>query len=304
MQADGGRRGRLRTAERHELAREVDGACAGGVDLADFFLQWIVRRQLLRDHIRAALDDVNQVVEVVRDRGREACDGVHLASHAQLARQVQLLALHLLAISFEHAVRVECESRHRHHADQRHESAHRDGLRVELVGELQRRVQNGQCHRAKQQAVSDAQRASSRHRLVEHTQFRGKRHMPRTDRHHDERRRRQPDKIEPGAGRNLKGALIRREFEGVADERDQHANGQPGVDQRPPHGPGVAAIGQEARQDDDVEAQEEIEGRRVRVVAVGKRRGRDGDEVGKKEAGEDDDAERAELAFTTAALAR
>ena len=74
----------LHAAESEELARQRGRAIGGAVDLFDFAGDGIAGRQNVQQQLGVALDDHQEIVEVVRDAAGEATDGFHFLRLAKL----------------------------------------------------------------------------------------------------------------------------------------------------------------------------------------------------------------------------
>jgi hypothetical protein len=81
----------LLPAEREELPRERRGALRRGLDLHEIVRRTAVRRHALAREVRVAGDHLQQVVEVVRDAGRELPHGFHLLRLSKLRCEPSLL---------------------------------------------------------------------------------------------------------------------------------------------------------------------------------------------------------------------
>src|SRR4029453_12728269 len=92
----------LLSTEREELAREERCARCRVRDLFEIIPQWRCRRQLVERELHVALDDREQVVEVVCDSARELAHCLDLLRLAELILQPALLR----DVDGEHETRV------------------------------------------------------------------------------------------------------------------------------------------------------------------------------------------------------
>jgi hypothetical protein len=84
---------RLTSTERKQLTREIRGTLRGAEQFADLFHALPARHETPLQDVAVALDDGEQVVEVVSDAARESADRFHFLRLSQLALERRVLAL-------------------------------------------------------------------------------------------------------------------------------------------------------------------------------------------------------------------
>ena len=82
----------LHAAESEKLASQGGGAVGGAVDLFDFARGGVRRRQDIHQQLGVALDDHEEIVEVVGDAAREAAHGLHFLGLAELFFELMAFA--------------------------------------------------------------------------------------------------------------------------------------------------------------------------------------------------------------------